>query len=714
MEAETMNLLDEQNVFTMEELFDENGPIKQFKSDYKPREAQVDAAKIISDALASNGIAVIEGETGMGKSFAYLFPVINEIIDSGFDKKAVIVTSGISLQEQLSTKDVPFVTEVMKATYPQFSKEFRSTILKGRQNFLCKMKIDDIGILDMKENMVDAGYREIRNLCLKSRTGDLSELDFIPTMDVIENTCCTKQGECTGKACAFFDECFYTRHKRALESSNIIITNYHMLFSDMKTNGLILPNYDILVFDEAHEAVNIFRDFDACKLSVNNAMVLRNKASELSNLTNKFPEINPDDFKELIRVFEIAFQDLDKKYPKIDSPILVTHTNELPSSLTMDLAKELSPIKRAIYSCNETYMQNSHNLSDYSPEELSEEERNYLKCGSVLMTMSNMIDEMCNFVSNLHKVINDENIAMWIERINDTTSLNYKKVDVGEVMAQAFFGKENLSTIFTSATISVAGSFEYVKNQLGIDRVNNKKVFEFIGLSPFNLTEQQLWYLPQGAMNGNDFNFNKTIASNVIEIIRATRGGCLCLFTSIGNMRNVHYELQRTLGHEYDIYVQGQMPRMKLIDKFKENRDSILLGTKSFFTGVDVPGDALRCVIIDKFPFPQPTDPIQQKLKERDNSFYKYSIPEMIITLKQAVGRGVRSVDDRCVIAILDGRMSTAKYKTRVNNSFNYQKTGTRNIDDVKEFFKDLPEDDGCNCNPCAYVEDGECDDIPF
>lgn len=698
----------------MEELFGEDGPIKQFKPDYKPREAQVEAAKIIAQSLGKNGIAVIEGETGMGKSFAYLFPVINEIIESNFEKKAVIVTSGISLQEQLSTKDVPFVTEVMKATYPHFPKSFKSTILKGRQNFLCKMKIDDLGILDMKESMVEPAYREIRNLCIDSKTGDLSELDFVPSADVVGNTCCTKQGECTGKACLFFDECFYTRHKRALESSNIIITNYHMLFSDMKTNGFILPTYDILVFDEAHEAVNIFRDFDACKLSVNSAAMLRNKASEINNLTDSFPEINPDDFKELVRNFEIAFQDLDIRYPKIDSPVLITQTNELPTSLVVDLAKELKPIKEAIYECNEIYMQNSYSLMDYSPEELDEEERNYLKCGSVLMTMSNMVDEMCDFISNIYKSINDENIAMWIERINDTTSINYKKVDVGSAMAQAFFGRENISTIFTSATISVAGSFEYVKNQLGIDRVTNKEVFEFIGLSPFNLTEQQLWYLPEGAMNGNDFNFNKTIASNVIEIIRATRGGCLCLFTSVSNMKNTHYELQRALGRDYEIYVQGQMPRTKLIEKFKENRDSILLGTKSFFTGVDVPGDALRCVIIDKFPFPQPTDPIQQKLKERDNSFYKYSIPEMIITLKQAVGRGVRSVNDRCVVAILDGRMSTAKYKMRVNNSFNYRKTGTRNIDDVKEFFKDLEDEDDCNCNPCSYIENGECDQKPF
>ena len=153
------------------------------------------------------------------------------------------------------------------------------------------------------------------------------------------------------------------------------------------------------------------------------------------------------------------------------------------------------------------------------------------------------------------------------------------------------------------------------------------------------------------------------------------------------------------------------MPRTKLIEAFKSDRDSILLGTRSFFTGVDVPGDALRAVIIDKFPFPQPTDPVQQKLKDRDNAFYKYSIPEMIITLKQAIGRGVRSVDDKCVVSILDGRMATAKYKGRINNSFNYKKTGTRNVEDLQKF---RPSEPAKSYSDVEFEFDFSQDDMPF
>lgn len=708
--------LEEYDVITINDLFDENGPIKDFKPDYVPRVPQVEAANIISQCLSVNGIAMIEGETGMGKSFAYLFPVINEIIGSDFQKKAVIVTSGISLQEQLYHKDIPFVVKVMKSAYPQFKTSFKYTLLKGRQNFVCKLKLDELGLLDMKESLIDRDYKDIVSLCKKSKTGDLSELDFVPSLEIQEQTCCTKQGECTGKNCAYFSDCFYTKHKLALETSNIIITNYHMLFSDMKANGMILPSYDILVFDEAHESVNIFRDFDAYRLSVNTVMTIRNKASEVSNLTKKI-HLDQEKYKELIRYVEVAFEDIDKRHRDIDSPKLIASTNELPESF-LKLANVIKSIDRDVDCHLEEVMQVSSRYMDLSPDELDEEERNYLKAGSVLMVMSNMIKEMFNFISTLSATINNDNMAVWLERINNTTSINSKKVDVGPAMSEAFFKKENISTIFTSATISVAGTFDYIKSLTGVDLCSNKQLFEFIGLSPFNLTEQQLWYLPDGALNGNDFAFNKTIASNIIEIVRATRGGCLCLFTSVQNMKNTHYELQKALGMEYDILIQGQAPRTKLVEMFKENRDSILLGTKSFFTGIDVPGDSLRCVIIDKFPFPQPTDPIQQKLQQRDNSFYKYSIPEMVITLKQAVGRGVRSINDRCVICILDGRMATAKYKSRVNNSFGYKKTGTRNIDDVREFFKDLDESDECRgCeeyNTCTYEKTGECLDIPF
>ena len=687
---------------TMDDIFRNGGAISDFKEGYAERPSQTEGAKIIEEGLSTVSNVILEGETGYGKTYAYLFPVLKNIAESGFSKKAVLVTSGISLQEQLYTKDVPFAVKVMQSLYPDWPGDFKFTLLKGRQNFLCNKKVNDIGLYTMHKTMLDSKYKDIWEFANNTRTGDLSELDFVPPQDVLNNIACTQKGECVGaKECEFADECYYNRHKIALNSSQVIITNYHMLFSDMQTGGKILPAYDILVFDEAHETAGIFRDFDSDKISIHNAVNLRNRASELINIKkDEKPLVDADMFKSLIRDFEIAFNDIEIKFKDLSSPYLIYSKDELPNSFNNDLGEAISRVRGHI----DTVHSSQESIFEYircTYDEEDDEYKEQSKIVRLLETMSNMCGDMEHIVSGLDVILQDENNVVWLEKVDDTVFLSYKKVEVGKELSDEFFSREGLSSIFTSATISVGGSFEYIKEQLGLN-LTNKKTLEFMGGSPFNLTEQQLWYLPPNSMDGNKFGFDNTIAPNMQSIIEAVGGGALCLFTSVKNMRNTYFELNRSLGHKYKIYVQGDMPRTKLIEAFKNDRDSILLGTRSFFTGVDVPGDALRAVIIDKFPFPQPTDPVQQKLKDRNNSFYKYSIPEMIITLKQAIGRGVRSVDDKCVISILDGRMATAKYKGRINNSFNYKKTGTRNIEDLEKF------------RPTDYVDDYIPDEIPF
>jgi len=689
----------------LDDIFNNDGAISDLRDGYKERPSQIEAAHRIKDCLDNNKIGVIEGETGMGKSYAYLFPVLLDIIESGFTHRAVIATSGISLQEQLNTKDVPFAIEVMKSLYPNITDELQYTLLKGRQNFICNEKVADLGLYETTKNMIDSSFEKIYDFVNNTKTGDLSELNFIPEQDILEKICCTKKGECTGKNCKYQQECFYGKHKIKLNSSKIIITNYHMLFADNKIGGKILPVYDILVFDEAHEAANIFRDFDALKLSYNTVSMLRNKSSELNHICANYKDsLDPEMFNSVLKEFEIAFFDIEGKFTDLSSPTIINNKDELPKSFY-----ELKTPMTNIDNCIADALSNcEQNLAAFGDSYDDEESKEVTKVYQILQTMSDSSSDILYFITSIENILKDDNKVIWLEKINETVSLNCKKVEVGGSLAEAFFASETVTSIFTSATMSVGGSFEYIKEQLGLN-LSKKDVVEFIGSSPFNLEEQQLWYLPEGAIEGNKFGFDKTIAGNIHSIVKATGGGALCLFTSVKNMRNTFYELQYQL--PYTIYVQGDMPRTKLVEKFKEDKNSVLFGTRSFFTGVDVPGDALRCVIIDKFPFPQPTDPIQQKLKDRANSFYKYSIPDMVITLKQAIGRGVRSVTDKCVIVILDGRMSTAKYKGRINSSFGYKKTGTRDLEKVKEYCKDFIEES----KPLEYPENGEGDeDMPF
>lgn len=693
---------------TMNDIFKNGGAISDFKEDYSERPSQTEGAMVIEQGLKENANVLLEGETGFGKSYAYLFPVLNEIAESGFTKKAVITTSGISLQEQLYTKDIPFAIEVMKSLYPNWPGDFRFTLLKGRQNFICNKKVDELGLYTTNKSMIDNSYKDICDFVNETKTGDMSELNFIPSSDILNNIACTQKGECVGKDCEFSEECHYNKHKIRLNSSQVIITNYHMLYSDMITGGKILPGYDILVFDEAHEAASIFRDFDSSRLTINNAIMLRNKASEVNNSKkDKAQIIDQDIFQSLIKDFEIAFIDIENKFKDLNSAHLISSSTELPKSFSLlneGLEKVDNEIARALNKQNTIF-----EAVKCAYEETDQEYKDQSKIVKVLETMGDMCSDMAYMVNAIDDILEDNNNVVWIEKVNDITSICKKRVEVGNALNDSFFGREGLTSIFTSATISVGGSFEYIKEQLGLNN-GNKKILEFIGGSPFNLTEQQLWYLPPNAIDGNKFGFDNTIVPNIKDIVEAVGGGALCLFTSVRNMRNAQMELGRCLGNKYTIYTQGDMPRTKLIEAFKNDRNSILLGTRSFFTGVDVPGDALRAVIIDKFPFPQPTDPVQQKLKDRANSFYRYSIPEMIISLKQAIGRGVRSVDDKCVISILDGRMSTAKYKSKINNSFNYKKTGTRNIEDLKKF----KPSDMVNFIGVDYASDYNPDEIPF
>ena len=284
-----------------------------------------------------------------------------------------------------------------------------------------------------------------------------------------------------------------------------------------------------------------------------------------------------------------------------------------------------------------------------------------------------------------------DNMVRFIEKdSNQSYSIKCKMKKVGELFRTNFIDRqkqtEPLSVMLTSATISADNSFSYIKDQLGITDEYN--TMEFIGASPFNLTEQELWYLPPNAKEGNKQGFQNRMLQDLLEVCVTCNGGVLGLFTSIASLKSAKEFLYENIPTDLDceIIAQGDMPRKKLIEYFTGEMDSILLGTKSLFTGVDVPGDSLRCVFIDKLPFPNISDPVQKALNEEPGSFFKYSIPSMIIDLKQAVGRGVRSVTDKCVIVVADNRMSTANYKAKIFSSFNYKKTGTRDIVDVEKF----------------------------
>jgi ATP-dependent DNA helicase DinG len=687
-------------------IFSEGGIIKDFKPDYIPRESQIEAAKHILETLQKRGITILEGPCGFGKTFAYLIPLFMDITQTA-GRRSVIVTNGISLQEQLYYKDIPFVSKIFKTMY---GRDVTYAMLKGKGNFICQHKMSEIMVTRNMSGSMTSRILQLYN-DKKIENGDISHLDFVPDSATMSEVACIEEGECQGSGCEFYDKCFYQQARAKASESRIVVTNYHMLFSDLKAQGNILGIYNNLIFDEAHEISNIYRDFLEERISCGTITSIRNKFSEISKQdeTIKDRYIKGISFDWILSATEIFFEKVQRslfvnpakdEIKMLDSSInLCLYPNE-ENNFIAAVNQILSTSDQIYEYCSERIEQiKSGYESVYDlPPQVKEEYNKYASIANKLCPVQEKLFAIRRLVKDHKGLVEDDNMVYWVENKDKKVSIHTKPISVAEKLYGNFFNNTYLSCIITSATLSVNGNFNYIKEQLGLDWVNadgenGKELFEYIGKSPFDLTKQELWYLPMNIVDGDARNakrFQEALPDQIIELLRVTKGGALCLFTSYSNMNYAHAAVARALP-QLRIMKQGDLPRTKLTENFKNDRDSVLFATRSFFTGVDIPGDSLRCLIIDKFPFPSPGDPIMMKIQKlyKDQTFAKHFIPEMVITLKQAVGRGVRTVDDKCVVTILDGRMVTAQsYKGIIFNSFPYEKTGTREIEDVKNFLE--------------------------
>lgn len=681
--TQSTNLLFEKEVSTSvlrtESVFGEEGVMASMFDDYTPRAGQLNSIPLIWDAMKSNKHCLIEGPCGFGKTFAYLFPTMMQVVEE--NKRAIIATSGITLQDQLYKKDAPFMAEVIKK---YTGHEVSIGYLKGRQNYICNRKIAEV--IYNKANGVLTTDKDIDKLIEfyeNTTTGDKDELDYVPDSKLWNELACNKD-DCEGKNCSFKHECFYHTAKAKAQDKSIIITNYHILLADKDINGMLLGTYDILVCDEAHELPNITRDYYESKFGMGTLSDLKRKTT----LLRKYGDIV--DLNLIHGQLEAALTPCTKYIEGISGLLSYMKPG--------DMALVEGNIEGKLYgwSDSKNALDGFHEfLENYILEIEGKDEDTRTACN----LLSNLSSSARNASLSLEAVAGGyiregelDNIVRFIEmNKHRKVELKLKLKKIGDLFEDMFISNQDreerpLSMLLTSATISVDNNFNYIKDQLGIkDKYNT---LEFIGESPFNLSNQELWYLPPNAKNGNEQDFLNRMLQNLLEVSVSCNGGVLGLFTSIYNMKAASKFLHDNMpkGCNIEILTQGDMPREKLINCFKKDKNSILIGTKSLFTGVDVPGDALRCVFIDKLPFPSLGDPVQQALNKEPGAFFKYSIPNMIIDLKQAVGRGIRSVDDKCVIVIADNRMSTANYKQKIFSSFNYEKSGTRNIDAVIDF----------------------------
>ncbi len=646
-------------------VFGPNGVIAKFHDSYEYREGQVRMADAIARSFLDKKHLIVEAGTGTGKTLAYLIPAINEAIRT---KKRIIISTGTkNLQEQLMQEDIPFLQKI-------FPKKFSAAYMKGRSNYACIYRLhksSDQPVLDNAYEVMN--FREVVEWSRDTQTGDRAELTFLPENLPFWNRVNAKAEICIGQKCPDYEPCFITRMRSGADKADIVIVNHHLFFADLNVRGnqfgKVLPDYGAVIFDEAHLIEDIAADYfgfqvsnfridelvhDAASLPVNdaifNAAIMKISAriaglseqfwarfSEARGQEGRFP-LRPDAFK-------VHGRDGDES----------TAHGELYDALDDSLAR--------LESDTDVY-------SDKLPE-----------AESVVKRIRQTRFDLGFIVKQA-----DRNFVYWLERRGRGVFLQASPVDVSQLLHEKLFDKVD-TCILTSATLSTNGSFSFIRDRLGL---SPGKTNSLEAPSSFDYENQAILYLPKSMPDPRVPEFTQMAAAEIVRILHATHGHAFVLCTSFSSMTALYEIVSQRVS--YPCFLQGSMSKTGLIDKFRVTPNAVLFATSSFWQGVDVRGHQLSCVIIDKLPFAVPTDPlVQARSRHIDEnggrSFFDYSVPQAVITLKQGIGRLIRSRTDRGVIAILDPRLRTKGYGKDFLRSLPRMKI-TSEVEDIESVFQ--------------------------
>ena len=667
---------------------------------FEYRKEQEEMAHYIQDAINEDRKIIIEAGTGTGKTLAYLIPAIKWAVVN--KKKVIIATNTINLQEQLLLKDIPLAKSIIK-------KEFSYVLVKGRSNYLCKRFFNELSIgrsIDIETFSMEA--REQIEYILKwrnkTKSGDKAELPFEVYPDVWELVQSTTE-LCLGKKCPYRKECFFMKTRMEKMEADILISNHHVFFADLNVRAetdfdseyLILPRYDMVIFDEAHNIESVARSYFSVEVSKISFTRLLNRIYQKKNKRKK-------EKSALIRVEDtIDEKDLEdgQQY------IYLLNTLKEEISILQNIGDEYFDEIRKIYETNtEAPIRKSLNNFEMTKSRFLETLRDKKDIFqskladflTLMMSFNNVIDEekeknpeVINFNNHLKmfkayidsfKFINsfeDDNYIYWLDINSKRTNvlLTATPLNIAEKLSTVLF--DNLDRlVFASATIVANGNFDYFKKSLGLDE---EDCIECIIKSPFNYDEQMSVYIPTDIQDSENINAFVTDASKfILDILLKTNGKAFILFTSYTMLNQIYYSVSKKLINKgFEVFLHGDKPRSQLIKEFKEAENPILFGTTSFWEGVDVQGENLSNVIITKLPFLVPTDPvvsaISKKIEEDGgNSFTDFQLPEAIIKFKQGVGRLIRKKTDSGNIFILDSRILKKRYGSFFINALPSQK----------------------------------------
>src|ERR1019366_8361463 len=636
---------------TIADIFGPGGALEKCMPEgYEHRPSQLEMAELVEAAFREKRHVIVEAGTGTGKTLAYLIPAIR----SG--RRVVISTATKSLQEQLFEKDVPFIQK-------HFAPELKVAVMKGRGNFLCREKVYRMAGQPVLKGLDELDwFQQIRDWEKVTETGDRAELNFLPDDSDLWQRLDARRDACSGSKCPEFNKCFLTAmHQRAAEA-DLIIVNHHLFFADLALKqddfGSVLPEYGAVVFDEAHEIEDVASEYFG---------------RQISNYR----------FDELARDAEVAV-----RVTKTGGAILLKHIARMRERSRSFFETFPAREGRFPFDKNQRAGFLEQNRESYDAlinalKSLEAEIASLSPKPEELLTIARRSMELRAELNFLFES-SEGNFVYWFERRNKGVFVAATPIDVSDMLRERLF--EPFETIIlTSATLAVGGRFDFLKQRLGVNMAG-ERVLE----SEFDFAEQALFYIPTTLPDVRDASFPERATQEIVRLLEISRGRAFCLFTSYSQMNDL-YERVRTRVR-FPLLLQGSAPRTALLEKFRTTQSAVLFATSSFWQGVDVRGEQLSCVIVDKLPFAVPSDPIvaaRVKALQEDgrNAFAEYQVPEAVLALKQGFGRLIRSRTDRGVLAILDNRIQRMQYGKIFLESLPAYAT-TRDIAAVERFMQ--------------------------
>ena len=627
---------------------------------YKPRRSQTEMAKAIASAIDSQTTLIAEAGTGTGKTFAYLVPALM------WGGKTIVSTGTKNLQDQLFLRDIPTVRAALQAPVSV-------ALLKGRSNYVCHYHLERTLQNGRMTSRDDVGHlREISRFIKMTSSGDKAELTKVPENAMIWNLVTSTRDTCMGAECQYYQDCFVMKARKEAQQADVVVVNHHLFFADvaLKDTGVaeLLPSANTIIFDEAHQLPDTATLFFGNTVSTSQILELCRDV-----LAEGLAHARGIDWAKTVTVVEKAARDLRLTFPqdivRLSLPQIAPSSDFFPALDT--LKDELDGMVAVL----ETQAERAETLE---------------QCRVRGVELAQQLSGW-KFDPKA-KVAAGEEAVFWVEAFSSSLQLHKTPLSIAPIFNNQREGTPR-SWIFTSATLAVKNDFKHFSEQMGLTGEPSHT-----WPSPFDYGQQGLLFVPQNLPQPNSLGYTDAVIDCALPIIEAAGGRTFFLCTTLRAVKRAAERLAdefKKRGLDFPLFVQGDRGRTELLDQFRAAGNGVLIGSQSFWEGVDVRGDALSLVIIDKLPFAPPDDPvlaarIEVMEKQGKNGFMHHSLPEAIINLKQGAGRLIRDEGDRGVLMICDPRLISKPYGKRIWQSLPPFKR-TRDTAEVVEFFRNLP-----------------------